>query len=238
MFKEVADIQTADMLNLPVPKANFIPVVVKPSEIQKSMVKSLGERAEAIRNGGVNPKIDNMLKITNEGRKLALDQRILNPMLQDFEGSKVNVCSNKIYEIWKKTKEKRLTQLVFCDLSTPKKIKILPMKKAEDGSFELDKEELEKQESEMQEGFTDVYNDMKQKLIAKGIPENEIAFIHDADTETRKKELFAKVRKGDVRVLIGSTSKMGAGTNVQKKIIALHHLDCPWRPADLTQRNR
>lgn len=237
MFKEIADIQTAEMLKLPVPNAKFIPVVVKPSDIQKSMVRSLGERADAIRTGKIDPRLDNMLKITNEGRKLALDQRLLNPMLQDFENSKVNVCVNNIYEIWEKHKEKKLTQLIFCDLSTPKKDKPIPMKKADDESFELDREELEKQENELEEGFTDVYNDMKQKLIARGIPEHEIAFIHDADTETRKKELFAKVRNGNVRVLIGSTAKMGAGTNVQNKIIALHHLDCPWRPADLTQRN-
>ena len=150
-----------------------------------------------------------MLKITNEGRKLALDQRLLNDMLGDFEGSKVNICANNVYEIWERTAEKKSTQLVFCDLSTPNN-----------------------------EGKFNVYDDLKEKLINKGIPENEISFIHEANTETRKKELFAKVRKGDVRVLIGSTAKMGAGTNVQNKIIALHHLDCPWRPADLTQRNR
>lgn len=208
MFKEVADIQTADTLNLPVPKANFKTITVKPSDIQKEMVAELGERAEAIRKKEVDSKTDNMLKITNEGRKLALDQRLLNDMLSDFEGSKVNICASNVYEIWEKNKEKKSTQLIFCDLSTPNK----------DGKF-------------------NVYDDLKQKLIDKGIPENEIAFIHDADTETRKKELFAKVRKGDVRVLMGSTAKMGAGTNVQNKIIALHHLDCPWRPADLTQRN-
>ena len=208
MFKEIADIQTAETLNLPVPKANFHTIAVKPSDIQKDMVAGLGERAEAIRKKQVNSKTDNMLKITNEGRKLALDQRLLNDMLPDFEGSKVNVCSNNIYEIWDKTKDKKSTQLVFCDLSTPNN----------DGKF-------------------NVYDDLKQKLIARGIPENQIAFIHDANTETRKKELFAKVRIGEVRVLIGSTAKMGAGTNVQNKIVALHHLDCPWRPADLTQRN-
>lgn len=208
MFKEIADIQTADTLNLPVPKAKFETIVVKPSEIQEELVQKLGERAEEIRKHNVNPKEDNMLKITNEGRKLALDQRLINDMLPDFEGSKVNVCANNIYEIWDKTKEKKSTQLVFCDLSTPNK----------DGKF-------------------NVYDDLKQKLIAKGIPENEIAFIHDANTETKKQELFAKVRTGNVRVLMGSTAKMGAGTNVQNKIIALHHLDCPWRPADLTQRN-
>ena len=208
MFKEVADIQTAETLNLPVPKANFKTITVKPSDIQKEMVVDLGKRAEAIRKREVDSKTDNMLKITNEGRKLALDQRLLNDMLGDFEGSKVNICANNVYEIWDKTKEKKSTQLVFCDLSTPNN----------DGKF-------------------NVYDDLKQKLIDRGIPDNEIAFIHEANTEARKKELFAKVRKGDVRVLIGSTAKMGAGTNVQNKLIALHHLDCPWRPADLTQRN-
>ena len=208
MFKEVADIQTAETLNLPVPKANFKTITVKPSEIQKEMVADLGKRAEAIRKREVDSKTDNMLKITNEGRKLALDQRLLNDMLGDFEGSKVNICANNVYEIWDKTKEKKSTQLVFCDLSTPNN----------DGKF-------------------NVYDDLKQKLIDRGIPDNEIAFIHEANTDARKKELFAKVRKGDVRVLIGSTAKMGAGTNVQNKLIALHHLDCPWRPADLTQRN-
>lgn len=208
MFKEVADIQTAETLNLPVPKANFKTITVKPSDIQKEMVADLGKRAEAIRKREVDSKTDNMLKITNEGRKLALDQRLLNDMLGDFEGSKVNICANNVYEIWDKSKEKKSTQLVFCDLSTPNN----------DGKF-------------------NVYDDLKQKLIDIGIPDNEIAFIHEANTEARKKELFAKVRKGDVRVLIGSTAKMGAGTNVQNKLIALHHLDCPWRPADLTQRN-
>lgn len=209
MFKEIADIQTADTLNLPVPKAIFHTIVTKPSDIQKEMVKSLGERAEKIRKKEVSPNIDNMLKITNDGRKLALDQRMINQLLPDFEASKINTCVKNLYEIWDKTKEKKSTQLVFCDLSTPSK----------DGKF-------------------NAYNDIKQKLMAKGIPENEITFIHDADTENKKKELFAKVRAGDVRVLIGSTAKMGAGTNVQNKLIAVHHLDCPWRPADLTQRNR
>ena len=208
MFKEVADIQTAETLNLPVPKAIFKTITVKPSDIQKEMVADLGKRAEAIRKREVDSKTDNMLKITTEGRKLALDQRLLNDMLGDFEGSKVNICANNVYEIWDKSKEKKSTQLVFCDLSTPNN----------DGKF-------------------NVYDDLKQKLIDRGIPDNEIAFIHEANTEARKKELFAKVRKGDVRVLIGSTAKMGAGTNVQNKLIALHHLDCPWRPADLTQRN-
>jgi len=208
VFKEVADIQTADMLNLPVPKANYETVVCKPSEMQKDMVSSLADRADAVRGGAVDPSVDNMLLITNDGRKLALDQRLLNPMLPDFEGSKVNVCAGNIYRIWEDTKEKRLTQLVFCDLSTPKN----------DGTFS-------------------VYNDLRDKLIARGIPAEEIAFVHDATNEAQKKELFAKVRRGKIRVLLGSTFKMGAGTNVQDKLIALHDLDCPWRPRDLEQRS-
>ena len=208
VFMEVADIQTADMLNLPVPKANYETVVCKPSEMQKDMVSSLADRADAVRGGAVDPSVDNMLLITNDGRKLALDQRLLNPMLPDFEGSKVNVCAGNIYRIWEDTKEKRLTQLVFCDLSTPKN----------DGTFS-------------------VYNDLRDKLIARGIPAEEIAFVHDATNEAQKKELFAKVRRGKIRVLLGSTFKMGAGTNVQDKLIALHDLDCPWRPRDLEQRS-
>ena len=218
MFKEIADIQTADTLNLPTPEVVTHNVVVKPSDMQKEMVESLGERAEAIRNGSVDPSEDNMLKITNEGRKLALDQRLQNNLLEDFEGSKVNVAADNIYKLWEENKEEKLTQLVFCDLSTPKQFEPVI---DEDGNYV----------------FTDVYNDLKRKLMLKGVPREEIAFIHEADSEAKKKELFAKVRKGEVRVLIGSTSKMGAGTNVQDKIIALHHLDCPWRPADLTQRN-
>ena len=208
IFKEVADIQTADMLGLPVPKANYETVVCKPSEMQKEMVSSLAERADAVRSGAVDPSVDNMLLITNDGRKLALDQRLLNPMLPDFEESKVNVCAGNIYRIWEDTKEQRLTQLVFCDLSTPKN----------DGTFS-------------------VYNDLRDKLIARGIPAEEIAFVHDANNEAQKKELFAKVRRGKIRVLLGSTFKMGAGTNVQDKLIALHDLDCPWRPRDLEQRS-
>lgn len=208
IFKEVADIQTADMLGLPVPKANYETVVCKPSEMQKEMVSSLAERADAVRSGAVDPSVDNMLLITNDGRKLALDQRLLNPMLPDFEGSKVNVCAGNIYRIWENTKEQRLTQLVFCDLSTPKN----------DGTFS-------------------VYNDLRDKLIARGIPAEEIAFVHDANNEAQKKELFAKVRRGKIRVLFGSTPRMGAGTNVQDRLIALHDLDCPWRPRDLEQRS-
>ena len=229
MFKEIADIQTAETLKLPVPKANYKTVVVKPSEIQKEMVKGLGERAERIRKKLVNPKQDNMLNITNEGRKLALDQRIINPMLQDFKDSKVNVCANNVYEIWEQNKDKKSTQLVFCDLSTPKPLRTM------ENPYEMEEINGEWHLKEWQ--FTDVYTDLKRKLIERGIPTNEIAFNHDANTETKKKELFAKVRKGDVRVLIGSTSKMGAGTNVQNKIKAIHHLDVPYRPSDLQQQD-
>lgn len=207
MFKEVADIKTADMLELPVPKAEFHNIAVKPSDMQKEMVASLAERAEKVRSGGVDSSIDNMLKITNDGRKLALDQRMLNEMLLDFEGSKINACVDNIYHIWNETSDNRSTQLVFCDLSTPKN----------DGTFSI-------------------YNDIKNKLIALGVPSAEVAFIHDADTDIKKKELFRKVRKGEVRILLGSTQKMGAGTNVQDKLIALHDVDCPWRPSDLEQR--
>lgn len=229
LFKEVADIQTSDTLNLPVPKANFETIVVKPSQIQEEMVEKLGERAEEIKSGNVNPKEDNMLKITNEGRKLALDQRLLNNMLPDFENSKVNICADNIYKIWKETETNKSTQLVFCDLSTPKTLGTA------DNPYEMELVDGEWKLKNYE--FTDVYTDLKRKLIAKGIPENEIAFIHDATNEVKKQELFSKVRTGTIRVLMGSTAKMGAGTNCQNKIIALHHLDCPWRPADLTQRN-
>ena len=224
IFKEVADIQTADMLNLPVPKANYETVVCKPSEMQKEMVSSLAERADAVRNGAVDPSVDNMLLITNDGRKLALDQRLLNPMLPDFEESKVNVCAGNIYRIWEDTKEQRLTQLVFCDLSTPGKSNPIEMEEKEDGAFAM-------------ADFQNVYDDLRNKLIARGIPAEEIAFVHEANNEAQKKELFAKVRRGKIRVLLGSTFKMGAGTNVQDKLIALHDLDCPWRPRDLEQRS-
>ena len=207
MFKEVADIRTADMLELPVPKANFHNIAVKPSEIQKDMVAKLAERAELVRKGNVDASVDNMLKITNDGRKLALDQRMLNEMLPDFEGSKINACIDNIYRIWEETADKKSAQLVFCDLSTPKN----------DGTFS-------------------VYNDIRKKLIERGIPESEVRFIHEADTDVKKKELFQKTRKGEVRVLLGSTQKMGAGTNVQDRLIALHDIDCPWRPSDLEQR--
>ena len=210
LFKMSADIQTADMLHLPVPELTGgkpTNVVLQPSEVQKRMVKGLADRAEKVRNGKVQPTEDNMLRITNDGRKLALDQRLMNPLLPDDPGSKANACVDKVYEIWEKTKEQRSTQMIFCDLSTPK-----------------------------EDGF-DVYNDVRDKLVAKGIPKEEVQFIHDADTETKKAELFGKVRNGTVRVLMGSTQKMGAGTNVQTRLIALHHLDCPWRPADIAQRN-
>ena len=189
LFKEVADIQTADTLNLPTPEVIKHDVIVQPSEMQKEMVAKLGERAEAIRNGNIDPSQDNMLKITNEGRKLALDQRLMNEMLDDNENGKIGTCANNIYDIWEKNKDERLTQLVFCDLSTPKQFE---EKYDENGNYV----------------FTDVYNDLKRKLVLKGIPKEEIAFIHEADNEVKKKELFSKVRKGEVRVLIGSTSKM------------------------------
>ena len=220
MFKEVADIQTADMLNLPVPKANFHNVVLKPSEHQKEMVASLSVRAEKVRNRMVNSSVDNMLLITNDGRKLALDQRLLNPMLGDSETSKVGTCAKTVYDIWQKTADQASTQLVFCDLSTPTNTIDMDMV---DGVAVLSP-------------FQNVYDDLRKKLIAMGIPAEEIAFIHDAKTEVQKKEMFGKVRSGQIRVLLGSTQKMGAGTNVQQKLIALHHIDCPWRPSDLQQR--
>ena len=207
MFKDIADVQTADMLNLPVPEAEYHNQVSKPSEYQKEMVSSFADRAEKVRNGQVEPSEDNMLKITNDGRKLALDQRLNNPMLPDDVQSKVNACLDNIYRIWEESSEQRSAQLVFCDLSTPHN----------DSNF-------------------NVYDDLRQKLIERGVPEEEIAFIHEANTETRKAELFANVRAGKVRILLGSTAKMGAGTNVQKRLIALHHLDIPWRPADIAQR--
>ena len=207
MFKEAADIQTADMLKLPVPEAHYHHVVLKPSEHQKKLVASLSDRAERVRNKMVNSSEDNMLLITNDGRKLALDQRLMNPMLPDSETGKVAACADNVYSIWERTSAQRSTQMVFCDLSTPHN----------DGKF-------------------NVYDDLRTKLIAKGIPAEEIAYIHSAATEAQKKEMFGKVRSGQIRVLLGSTQKMGAGTNVQTKLIALHHLDCPWRPSDLQQR--
>ena len=207
MFREVADIQTADMLKLPVPKVNYHNIKTKPSEIQTEMVASLAKRAEKVRARLVEPNIDNMLKITNDGRKLALDQRMIDPILPDDPDSKVNACVDNVYRIWEEHADTKAIQLVFCDLSTPKN----------DGTF-------------------NVYDDMREKLIARGIPAEQVRFIHEATTDAQKKELFGKVRSGEVRVLFGSTPKMGAGTNVQDRLIAIHNLDCPWRPSDLEQR--
>lgn len=207
LFKESADIQTADMLKLPVPECDYENVVLKPSEFQQEIVKSLGDRAENIRNGGVDSSIDNMLKVTSDGRKCAIDQRLINPELPDNENSKVNACAARAYDIWKETTKDKSTQLIFCDASTPRS----------DGGF-------------------DVYHAIKDKLIAKGVPDKEIAFIHDANTKKQKAELFSKVRSGQVRFLLGSTAKMGAGTNVQTRLIALHHIDVPWRPSDIEQQ--
>ena len=206
IFKEVADIKTSDMLNLPVPEANFEVIKTKPTEEQKEILEAISERADAVRNNQVEPTEDNMLKITNDGKKLALDQRLINPLLPDDPNSKVNVCVKNIFSIWDKTKENSSTQLVFSDMSTPKG----------DGEF-------------------NIYDDIRNKLVNMGIPKEEIAFIHEADTDKQKDELFSKVRRGEVRVLLGSTQKMGAGTNVQNKLIALHDLDVPWRPSDLEQ---
>ncbi|WP_242700126.1 DEAD/DEAH box helicase family protein [Faecalibacterium sp. Marseille-Q3530] len=207
LFKESADVQTADMLNLPVPEAEYINEVLKPSETQQEMVSSFADRAERVRNGNVDPRTDNMLKITNDGRKLALDQRLINDLLPDEPESKVNLCVENAYQVWEESTSGKSTQLIFCDLSTPKA----------DGTF-------------------NVYDDVREKLVAKGIPREEIAFIHEANTETKKAELFAKVRSGQVRILLGSTPKLGAGTNIQDRLIALHHLDCPWKPSDLEQQ--
>ena len=203
IFKECADIQTADLLDLPVPEAEYVNEVLKPSPEQQEMVKAFAERAEAVRRGGVDPAKDNMLRITNDGRKCALDQRLLNDMLPDAEGSKVNRCVENAFEVWKKTMQERSAQLIFCDLSVPKA------------------------------GVFNVYDDVREKLAAMGVPREQVAFIHEAATEVKKAELFAKVRSGQVRILLGSTPKLGAGTNIQDRLIALHHLDCPWKPADV-----
>ena len=208
IFKEVADIKTADQLHLPVPEAKFETVVVQPSQLQQEMVQRLSDRAAAVHSGKVDASEDNMLLITSDGRKIGLDQRLMNPLLPDDPGSKVNACVENVLRIWEEGKENKLTQLLFCDLSTPKN----------DGTF-------------------NIYDDIKGKLLAAGVPEAEIAFIHQADTEVKKKDLFAKVRSGQVRILLGSTQKMGAGTNIQDKLVALHHLDVGWRPSDMTQRN-
>ena len=228
LFQNFADIKTADMLNLPVPKANYHVIDVDSTPEQEAILATLADRAEAVRNGGVDPTEDNMLKITNDGRKLALEQRLLDPSLPDDPGSKVNACVDKVFEIYEHTKEQKSTQLIFCDLSTPVKKKqvVVETKETEDGHYETDGV------SE----FSDVYQDIKEKLLQKGVKESEIAFIHDANTDKKKDVLFGKVRNGQVRVLLGSTFKMGAGTNVQDLLIAAHDLDCPWRPADLEQR--
>ncbi len=207
LFKEVADIKTADQLHLPVPEVEYHTIVSQPTEIQKGLVQNLSERAAAIHSGCVPPETDNMLKITSDGRKLGLDQRLINPNFPDEEGTKVNLCVENILQVWHDGAADKLTQLVFCDVSTPKS----------DGTF-------------------NVYDDIRSKLIARGIPDSEIAYIHDARTDAKKKELFGKVRSGQVRVLLGSTAKMGAGTNCQDRLVAIHDLDCPWRPGDLAQR--
>ena len=208
MFKEVADIKTSDQLHLPVPEAKFETVVVKPSDIQKEMVQNLSERAAKVHSGTVDASEDNMLCITNDGRKIGLDQRLMNPLLPDDPASKLNACVRNVLQIWEDGREEKLTQLLFCDLSTPKN----------DGQF-------------------NVYDDIKTKLLAAGVPESEVAFIHSADTEAKKAALFSKVRSGDVRILLGSTAKMGAGINVQDRLVAVHHLDVGWKPSDMTQRN-
>ena len=213
MFSEVADIRTSDQLQLPVPEAVYETIAVKPTEQQKQLVESLSERAAEIHAGSVDPSVDNMLKVTSDGKKLGLDQRLINPMLPDAPDGKINACVNKVYEIWEAGESEKLTQMIFCDLSTP------------GGN------------GKKKENTFCVYDDIKEKLISKGIPSDEIAFIHDAGSENDKKELFKKVRAGQVRVLMGSTSKVGAGTNVQDRLVAVHHLDVPWRPADMVQRN-
>ncbi len=233
MFKEIADIQTADMLNLPTPEAHYEVIKTLPSEEQKEILKSLSERADKVRNRAVEPEEDNMLKITNDGKKLALDQRLINPLLPDNPNSKVNTCIKNIFSIWDRYKEQRLTQLVFCDMSTPK-----PKPKKKENEIEESEEYdtmQEAEETQEEEKFT-VYDDVKDKLVGMGVPEEEIAFIHHFKSDDAKEKLFAKVRTGEVRILLGSTQKMGAGTNVQNKLIALHDLDVPWRPADLEQR--
>ena len=251
MFKEVADIKTADQLKLPTPTPHYETVVVQPTEIQKAMVQSLSERAVKVHSGSVDPRVDNMLKITSDGRKLGLDQRLINPLLPDDPGSKVNACVKNIFRIWQEGTDDRLTQLVFCDISTPKGMERTSPQTdtAEKTDSPRDEDDLPPLEpvddlmelagasSEAVVSDFNVYEDIRSKLIARGVPPEEIAFIHDANTEVKKKELFAKVRAGQVRVLLGSTAKMGAGTNCQDRLIALHDLDCPWRPGDLEQRS-
>ena len=253
MFKEVADIKTADQLNLPTPTPHYETIVVQPTEIQKKMVQSLSERAGKVHSGSVDPRVDNMLKITSDGRKLGLDQRLINPLLPDDPGSKVNACVQNVFRIWQEGAEDRLTQLIFCDISTPKgtdrPVPKDPVAEEVPGDDKPDSADLSAVDDELPpleetadslpaagESDFNVYEDIRSKLIAQGVPAEEIAFIHDANTELKKKELFAKVRAGQVRVLLGSTAKMGAGTNCQDRLIALHDLDCPWRPGDLDQR--
>ena len=254
MFKEVADIKTADQLNLPTPEVQFETVVAQPTEHQKAMIQELSRRASAI-HAGIDPRMDNMLKVTSDGRKLGLDQRMINPLLPDDPGSKVNQCVNNVFRIWQEGTADKLTQLIFCDISTPKgasgkaaeqqpKEEAAPEKPSqpdmddEFGDLPLDEDDPQENSlfSAARNNDFSVYEDIRDKLIARGVPREEIAFIHDADTEVKKKELFAKVRSGQVRVLLGSTAKMGAGTNVQDRLIASHDLDCPWRPGDLEQR--
>jgi N12 class adenine-specific DNA methylase len=242
LFKEAADIKTADQLNLPTPKAVYHNEVAQPSEIQKEMVKKLSERAAAVHSGNIDPHLDNMLKITSDGRKLGLDQRVINPMLPDNPDSKVNMCVNNVFRFWHDGQDKKLTQLIFCDISTPKGRAAAKEDRAVRaggklaGGTELHALQDASPEADAPEAFS-VYSDIRDKLIARGVPAGEIAFIHDADTEVKKKELFAKVRAGQVRVLMGSTAKMGAGMNVQDLLVASHDLDCPWRPGDLEQRS-
>ena len=244
MFKEVADIKTADQLHLPTPTPHYKTIVVQPTEIQKAMVQSLSERAGKVHGGSVDPRVDNMLKITSDGRKLGLDQRLINPMLPDDPGSKVNACIDNVFRIWQEGSADRLTQLIFCDISTPKGAEKAEPEKTEATPVQedadlppLDDLDLSQISSNAVESNFSVYEDIRNKLITRGVPAEEIAFIHDANTEVKKKELFAKVRSGQVRVLLGSTAKMGAGTNCQDRLTALHDLDCPWRPGDLEQRS-
>ena len=245
MFKEVADIKTADQLDLPTPKVIYETVAVKPTEIQSDMVKELSKRAAEVHANKVDPSVDNMLKITSDGRKLGLDQRIINPLLPDDEASKVNACVNNIYRIWQEGSADKLTQLVFCDISTPKG-RAMPQdeRAAKAGSQTINGIELATLEDTLPDCVAEtgtisfnVYDDIRSKLVSMGMPQHQVAFIHEANTEVRKKDLFAKVRSGDVRVLLGSTAKCGAGTNIQDRLVALHDLDCPWRPGDLTQRS-
>ncbi len=244
IFKETADVKTADQLCLPTPTPHYETVVVQPTEIQKAMVQSLSKRAARVHSGSIDSRIDNMLKITSDGRKLGLDQRLINPLLPDDPHSKVNACVNNVFRIWQEGTENRLTQLIFCDISTPKGTEKAGQQETFSSSPEDDEvmsfgsmEDISEISSEAADSNFSVYADIRDKLIARGVPPEEIAFIHDADSESKKKELFAKVRAGQVRVLLGSTAKMGAGTNCQDRLIALHDLDCPWRPGDLEQRS-